>query len=370
MTVRVALVIERFEPRGGGVESVAWNVAGALARRGVAVHVLARRGDDPPGPVTLHRLPVPSFWQPLRVVAFSRAVARCAARERFDVVHSFSRTRHQDVFRAGGGSHADYLDRSHGPLARALRRVSPRHTVLLGIERRVFADAAQILQCNSPMVREQLIARYGIAPERIVVIPNGVDLERFRPTGREARDAVRAELGGDGPVWLFAGSGFPRKGLETALSAVALAGPAGTLWVAGKDDPSPWRRRAEALGIAGRVRFLGARDDLERLYAAADALVLPTRYDAFANVCLEALASGLPVVTSRANGAAPWVREAGLVVDDPDDAAGFAKALSRLSDPATRSALAERARPVAEPLGWDAHAAALCELYDLSLIHI
>jgi UDP-glucose:(heptosyl)LPS alpha-1,3-glucosyltransferase len=363
--VRVALVIERFEPRGGGVESVAWNVAGALARRGVEVHVLARRGQDHPEAV-LHRLAVPSFWQPLRVLAFSRAAARCAAAGDFDVVHAFSRTRHQDVFRAGGGSHADYLARSHGALGARLRRLSPRHAVLLGIERAVFADARQTIQCNSAMVRDELAARHGVPPERLVVIENGVDLARFHPdrregTGRRLRERLLAAAAG--PAWLFAGSGFRRKGLETALRALARGGPSAVLWVAGRDAPGAWRRRAEALGVGSRVEFLGLRDDLADLYAAADALLLPTRYDAFANVCLEALASGLPVVTSGANGAAELVREAGVVVEDPEDVDGFAKALDGLADPAPRAALGRRARALAERHGWDAHAEALCDLY-------
>jgi len=362
--VRVALVIERFEPHGGGVEAVAWNVASALARRGADVHVVARRAEAHPA-ATLHAVRVPTAWQPLRVLAFSRAAARAAAAARCDVVHAFSRTRHQDVFRAGGGSHADYLERSHGPLGRRLRRLSPRHAVLLAIERAVFADPRQIVQCNSAMVRDELVRRHRVPAERLIVIPNGVDLERFHPRRREAaRAELRdADAPDGGPVWLFAGSGFRRKGLDTALEALARSGDAGTLWVAGRDDPAPWQRRAHALGLAGRTRFLGPRRDLERVYAAADALLLPTRYDAFANVCLEALASGVPVITSGANGAAATVADAGVVVDDPEDAAGFAKALVRLTDPDARAAAAARARPIAERHGWDACAATLLDLY-------
>jgi len=363
--VRVALVIERFEPRGGGVESVAWNVAGALADRGVEVHVLARRGASHPG-ARLHRVRVPTFWQPLRVWAFSRAVTRAAAAGGFDLVHSFSRTRHQHIFRAGGGSHADYLEHAYGPWGRGLRRLSPRHAILLAMERAVFADPRQVIQCNSTLVRDQIAGRYGVAPGRLRVIPNGVDLERFHPRRRGlARARLREALGagGEAPVWLLAGSGFRRKGLEVALRALSKGDAAARLWVAGRDAPAPWERRAEALGVAERVRFLGPRDDLEAVYAAADALLLPTRYDAFANVCLEALASGLPVVTSGANGAAELAREAGFVVEDPEDVEGFAKALAALAEPRAREALGLRARAVAERHGWPAHASALHALY-------
>jgi UDP-glucose:(heptosyl)LPS alpha-1,3-glucosyltransferase len=179
-----------------------------------------------------------------------------------------------------------------------------------------------------------------------VVIPNGVDLERFHPGRRRtAAERVRESVGeGAGPVWLLVGNGFRRKGVDTALRALAGGGPAdAALWVAGSDSAPPWRRLAEELGVGSRVRFLGRRGDIEDVYAAADALILPTRYDAFANVCLEAAASGLAVVTSGANGAARWLGEAGLVVDDPEDFTGFAKALDALA-PTGRGAGLARAR--------------------------
>jgi UDP-glucose:(heptosyl)LPS alpha-1,3-glucosyltransferase len=361
--LRVALVIERFEPRGG-VEGVAWAVAHGLALAGDEVHVVARRGEATRG-AALHLVRAPAGWQPLRVLSFSRAAARAARRGAFDVVHSFSRTRHQDVYRAGGGSHADYLERRHGRAAARLRRLSPRHAALLALERAVFGDASQRILCPSQLVADQLALRYRVAPERLAVVYNGVDLERFapgRPLGARAR--LRGELdAGDAPVWLLLGSGFRRKGLDTALRALALARGDAQLWVAGRDDPRPWRDAAAGLRVATRVRFLGERADPEALYAGADALLLPTRYDAFANACLEAAAAGLPVVTSRANGAAEVLGAGARVVDDAEDAAALAGALDDLSDPRTREALGREARRAAEGFGWSRHIAALRALY-------
>lgn len=282
------------------------------------------------------------------------------------MVHSFSRTRHQDVYRAGGGCHAAYLEQAHGGRAATWRRLSPRHGVLLEMERRIFADATQLVQCNSELVRDQIRARFAVSPERLVVLPNGVDTERFHPDRREREGAhLRSELGaGPAPVWLLVGSGLRRKGLDTALAAFARAARAGAeLWVAGRDDPGPWRALAGRLGIADRVRFLGPRSDLEDVYAAADALLLPTRYDAFANVCLEAAAAGLPVVTSATNGSAATLREGALVVDDPEDVEGFARAIEQLDDPAERRRRGEAGRAIAETLGWEEHVRGLCQLY-------
>ena len=364
--MRVALVVERFEARGGGVEAVAWTVAHGLARAGDEVHVFARRGDPTaPGGPTLHRLAVAVGWQPLRVLAFSRAAARAAPRSGFDVVQSFSRTRHQDVYRAGGGCHAAYMERAYGRAGARWRRLSPRHAVLLAVEGAVLRDASQTVVCNSEMVRDEIARRYGVPDERLAVIANGVDTERFHPRRRAGGGArLRQVLGaGSAPVWLLAGSGLRRKGLDTALTALARTRSAGVLWVAGGDDPAPWRARVEALGLAHRVHFLGLRDDLPDVYAGADALVLPTRYDAFANVCLEAAASGLAVVTSGANGAARWLGEAGVTVEDPDDAGGFAAALDALAEPARRQALGAAARRRAEGATWARHVETLRALY-------
>lgn len=358
--MRIALVIERFEPDAGGAEASAWNIAHGLARAGDEVHVIARRGCDSP-PLHLHRVWVPATWQPLRVLAFSRAAARGARRVEADCCLSFSRTLHQDVYRAGGGSHADYMERRYGARHR-LRRLSPRHAVLLAIEGRIFRDPRQRVIAISEMVESEIRRRHGVADDRLAVVYNGVDLERFHPRHRAGSgQRLRRELGaGAAPVWLFAGSGFARKGIDTALRALANDGTGeARLWVAGRDTPQPWQRLAKKLGVAARVRFLGFRRDIESLYAAADALLLPTRYDAFGNACLEAAAAGLPVVTSGASGAAELFRGLGGVVEDPEDVAGFAAALKLLADAPTRERLGQGARRVAEAYGWDGQVAVL-----------
>jgi UDP-glucose:(heptosyl)LPS alpha-1,3-glucosyltransferase len=366
--LRIALVIERSGAGTGGAENVAWQVAAALARAGDDVTIVSRGGAAPAG-VTLRRVASPGGWQPLRLLAFSRAAA-AATRDGFDVVQSFSRTLHQHVFRAGGGSHADYLERLHGRRGARLRRLSPRHASQLWIERRVFRDATQVLLCNSTLVRDQISSRYGVPDSRLVVIRNGVDLARFHPERRAREGArLRGELAaGSRTVWLFAGSGFPRKGLDIALGALAATRDReAVLWVAGRDDPARWQALTARLGLRERVQFLGPRADLPALFAAADGLLLPTRYDAFANVCLEAAAAGIPVVTSGANGAAEIAHDAGIVVEEPEDVAGFARALDALAEPAARSARGKAGREIAQRHDWDAHVRALRALYQRRL---
>jgi len=182
--VRVALVIERFRAAGGGVEQAAYRLVRELARRELELTVFCRQADTA---VSAGASPValggPRFWQPLRVLEFSRRAAR--ATRGHDVVHSYSRTRRQHIYRAGGGSHAAYLERMYPDPAR--QRWSPRHRVLLAIEEAVFRDASQLVECNSRRVADEIAARYAVPRERLVTIYNGVDAQHFTPEGREAR---------------------------------------------------------------------------------------------------------------------------------------------------------------------------------------
>ncbi|MCP4907302.1 MAG: glycosyltransferase family 4 protein [bacterium] len=375
--LRIAIVIERFIPGAGGVENVAWRVAHELANQGEEVTVLAR--EDAPGDpaasaqstrpseaIRVERISVSRAWQPLRVTLFSRATARATAGDRFDVVHSFARTRHQDLYRAGGGSHDDYLRRTHTGLGSALRGFSPRHRVLLNLDRRIFRDPYQRIQCASRMVADDLVETRGVTRDRILLLPNAVDADRFSHPGALRDGArLRAELDEQAEqVWLLAGSGWRRKGLATALEAMAtLDEPGLRLWVAGRDRPAPWRSKIGALGLGDRVRFLGERSDLPAVYQAVDGMLLPTRYDPFANVTLEAAAAGLPIITSAANGAAEYLGEEIRVIADAEDATALATAIAGFSDPSTRQAFGERAQRRARALDWAGHASALRDEY-------
>ncbi len=360
--VRVAIAIESFRPGPGGVEGVAWQLARELGELGVDLTVLCRQAARPAPPgVRVETLGGVSFWQPLRVLDFSRRAARAARAGGFDVVQTFSRTRHQDVYRAGGGSHAAYMESVYGH-PRLQRLLSPRHRTLLAIEEAVFADPCQTIVCNSRLVADDLARRYGIPEARLAVIYNGVDLERFHPRLRERDSArVRAELGLEGPIALFVGSGFPRKGLDRAIAGLAESGAKADLLVAGAGDPAPFRAQAEALGVAGRVHFLGVRNDVAELYAAADLFVLPTRYDPFANACLEAMAAGVAVATTPHNGVAELIEPGanGFVCESD-----FAPAFRALEDPERLRALAGRARAVAERFSWREHARAVLSLWE------
>ncbi|HEU4369200.1 MAG TPA: glycosyltransferase family 4 protein [Methylomirabilota bacterium] len=341
------LVVSRPFVFHGGVERATAGFLEALVAHGHDVHLLSPPGQQPLPGVTLRTLALPPVPAAARVLVLPLAVRLAVRRRRWDAVQSHERTLGQDVYRAGEGCHRAYLD----ALAPPIRRRAAYHRLLLALERRVFATTPEIVAISRLGARE--IARlYGVPEARLTVVYNGVDLDRFHPDNRARhRAAARAEAGVPAGAWaaLFAGSGFERKGLDTAIEALAaLEDRAGRLLVLGKGRPGPYRDLAARLGLADRVVWLGARPDIERWYAAADVLVLPTRYEPFGNVHLEALASGLPVVTTTAAGGAEVIGpESGAVVG-PGDARALADALVQLrgGDPGR---LAAAARADAEP---------------------
>jgi len=188
------------------------------------------------------------------------------------------------------------------------------------------------------------------------LIYNGVDLDRYHPDNRARyRAAARQEIAAPAEAWLvlFAGSGFERKGLMTAIEALPRLDDRGArLLVVGKGDARPYQALAEGLGVGARVTWLGPRPDIERWYAAADALALPTRYEPFGNVHLEALASGLPVVTTTHAGGAEAVSPACGAVVEPRDPTALGAALDRLRA-GDGAALSAAARAAAEPFTYE-----------------
>lgn len=355
--MRIALVHMRHARRGGA-EYYLDSLAGHLAERGHAVEIVCRSHAEPPHPAVrfrvLHGLAIGGAW---RMWGFARAVERHVARERYDLVFGVGKTWTQDVLWLGGGCQETYLALAHRYTLTAtdhlLGERAFKHALAVRIERRALAPGAfELAITNSDMVRRDAQARHAIPDEKIVTVHNGVDLERFHPRLRAGPGAaLRAELGfaADEPVVLFLGTGYARKGLDLlieAFPALLARDPRSRLLVVGYDSArARFEQRASELGIAGRVTFSGGRPDPETWYAAADLYALPTRYDPAAYTTLEALASGVPVVTTAANGGAEVLveREAGAVVEPEPEALAAALAALLLPEARARGAAAARA---------------------------
>lgn len=219
----------------------------------------------------------------------------------------------------------------------------------------------------SERVRKQLKEYHHVPDDRIVTIPNGINLARFVPSNASSRAEIRLSLGvsPDVPLLLFVGNQYRLKGLEFAIRALAEMKTRAVLLVVGSDNATPFKRLAEKLGVSARVIFAGARSDLPRIYPAADAFVLPTLYETFALVCLEAMASGLPVLASPVGGIEDYLRdgENGLFIKrDPRD---IAVKLDRLlNDSTLRVRIRERGLATAANYAWEKIAQQYLNLFD------
>lgn len=166
---------------------------------------------------------------------------------------------------------------------------------------------------NSALIKRHIIQYYNVRPERVEVIYNGVDTGRFNPGGKNLyRQPLRKMYGisENELLLLFVSNDHKGKGLQTILRAMLLSGEKGVrLMVVGSDSAKPYQRFAIENRLDEQVLFLGPQDKIERYYAAADIFVFPTTYDAFSNVCLEAMACGLPVITTINNGASESIEE-------------------------------------------------------------
>jgi UDP-glucose:(heptosyl)LPS alpha-1,3-glucosyltransferase len=368
---RLVFVRQQFSPFGGG-ELILDRMIGALAARGLKIALLARawtERDD----VEFIECDPPRFPRFLRERRFARAACDRLAHEAAAIVQAHERIPCCDIFRAGDGVHAAYLaarGRGMGPLARAAQALSPFHRNIVALERTLFASPRlKAVIVNSAMVADEIVRYYAYPRECIHLIPNGIDLERFSPAaGAKHRAEVRRRLGvaADRPVALFLGSGYGRKGLGSAIEAMARSKSDAELWVIGHDRrPTIYAAQAARAGLADRFRLIGPVRDPLPYYAAADILVLPVIYDPFPSTVLESLACGLPVVTSTGCGGRDAVAQLdSALVRDTFDVEGLAHAIDRAFALAAKPATMYAARAVASEYSVDKMIERLLALYE------
>ena len=259
-------------------------------------------------------------------IAFADELEK-VSRENCDVLLSLERIWRCDIYRAGDGVHRAWLQRRGemaGPLQKLSRFFNRKHSAALDLEESLFANRrARRVIANSKMVKSEIVQFYGYPADQIDIVYNGVPLELFR--GENEQPKTNDEV-----VVLFAGSGWERKGLRFAIDAVEAQPGKMKLLVAGRGESGKFS--------SARTQFLGVAGDMPSLYRAADIFLLPTIYDPFSNACLEALAAGLPVITTKGNGFSEIIESGrhGTVVDDPRDVSALSDALRFWSDPARR----------------------------------
>lgn len=368
--MKLAVVRQTYTPFGGA-ERIVERAIDTLCRRGVDITLIARTWQVQANLPQRHCAPF-YLGRTWRDVGFAHCVQRLISTGEFDLVQSHERIPGCHIFRAGDGVHAAWLNyRTSGrsQAGRLANIVSPYHRMVLAQERAMLsAPALRRVICNSRMVAEELQGHYGLAEDKLAIIYNGVDLQRFHPGLAELhRKPLRKELGipDSQPMLLFVGNGFARKGVPLLLEAfVHMRQLDACLVIVGEDrQRMALNRKATRLGLTERIRFLGARRDIEQYFASADGFVLPSIYDPCPNAALEAMACGLPTIVSSRSGAREWITEGanGFIVapDDPLMLADRLDQLCTLKQPARQAA-----RQAVEHLSLDAMSAHLIALYD------
>jgi UDP-glucose:(heptosyl)LPS alpha-1,3-glucosyltransferase len=372
--MKIALVLDRFDPRLGGLEQWSYQLAMWLLTAGHDVHVVAFAftPDFLPTGLIPHEL-----VQPGSRLERAAAAERCLKTLSPDVIHDMGTGWFFDVFHPVFGSRIAGYRRdlaSLPPLQRLREWLSParrrRYRQVRALERRQYATTAGVIIPVSRMVQTHLQTLHGVDPVRMRLVYNGVDAQYFSSEHRlQYREMIRGRLGlQHETLFLFVARNFRLKGLATVLRAlhilVADSQPV-HLAVVGGGPIETFQRFAARLGVSKHVTFCGFVEETIPYYAAADVFVFPTFYDPCSLVALEAWASGLPVITSRCNGAAELMTpgEEGFVVDNPRDARQVALQMECLLDESIRARMARAARILALEHSSEKKFAALMEIY-------
>lgn len=367
---KVAILKKDFHTHGG-LEKSAWRIIQALKERGAAVTLLTTQEVSAPCPVLSCSLE--SKFKFLKLKEFDAWCKMTVEAHAFDVVFSMDRASFQTHHRAGNGVHAAYL---------ALRRekegfwkglsfnLNPLHYMMLKLEKATFEDPhLKGLIVNSAYVKNQILQFYSTDPSKIQVVHNGVEwheMENDFNSSFEQKEALGKSLNLNPHVFqfLFVGHNFHRKGVSHLLHALSrLKRRDFHLSIVGTDKRlSDYQKLAARLGLSKNATFFYSQSDTRPFYQFADALVIPSHYDPFANVTVEALAMGLFVISSNNNGGHEVLNPHSGLTIDPFDLAIFTASLeTALKHPKTISS-AHKIRSSVEYLDFSRQLEKVCQI--------
>jgi UDP-glucose:(heptosyl)LPS alpha-1,3-glucosyltransferase len=379
--LRVALVILHADPARGGAERYTFDLAQSLAAGGThEVALIASSFGPRPAGVECVELSQRGLTRLGRYRNFLDALDAHLAKSAYDVVHAMLPVRQCDLYHPHAGVAAEAIATGHLKHAAALKRAVAKVSNRLNLKRNAFARVERGLLTGerppvvlnlSNYVKATVRRHYpNLGGDRLATLFNAVNLVRFDPAAQpDAREANRATLGatGDTVLGLMVAQDYERKGLQEAIEALAAVRDQRLrLAVVGKPDPTYYQIIARELGVEDRVVFAGAREDVYGAYAAADFFVLPTRHDPCSLVVLEALAMGVPVISTRQNGACEIMTSGvhGFVLESADDAAGLTNAMRAMLDDAVRARMRTACLALRPELAYETHVSRLTAIYE------
>lgn len=381
--IEVALIIERIEPWRGGAETSTMQFAHHLANNGCRVTVLTTTQMPSTPELNIVPLRASRTFRAARTLMFSRRAAAYVRTHPFDVVHCITPCLAADVYQPRGGTIPETLERNAAIRTNTARRgvkrlgqsLNVKYRLLAGMESRLLSrDPAPMVIAISEYVRDQLQRYYGLDADRVVKVFNGVDPDESSPQERQAdRLQIRRHygIGQDELVVLCAAHNFKLKGVGKLIESLARPAARGyRALIVGRDNVTPYAELAGQLGIKDRVIFTGPTQRMGAFFHAADVLAHPTYYDPCSRVVLEGLSAGLPVISTRLNGASERLSEGvdGYVLDTPEDVDGLADCLGKLADPVHREACAQQAPLAVAGCTMRDHARQVKDVYERILV--
>ena len=336
--MNLAFALFRYFPYGG-LQRDMLRIARECARRGHKVTILTRAWDgERPESIEVKLLPIKALSNHKRALEFAERIGIISQTGEFDAIVGFNRMPYLDCYFAADNCFAAQVDQNHSRIYRHM----PRGKAYLQLERKLFSpDNPQKTRILSLTERQEKEYQqyYQTPPERFFRLPPGIQKNRRCPeNAQQLRDAVRCGNGISNHefVLLQIGSGFRTKGVDRSIKALAnlpeLLRKNTCLWIAGRDNSKKFQRLATDSGVGDSVFFLGGRDDIPQLLQAADLLIHPAVNECACTALVEAIASGLPVLTTANTGYSEIISAAqsGVVTPEPFQLQSFTAELERL----------------------------------------
>lgn len=359
---KIALAIENFSRYGGGAESYAVSLADFLLQHGWEVHCYGERFDGEPAGAFFHPIQIPRFLPPwFKMLLFAYKHKNMVEQADFDVVLGFGNTILMNAYQSHGGVHWYSTKRKSysepSPLLRALKTalqaLTPKQHVRDWIESAPFRIVPlPRIVAISAMLKRDFITRYHITPEQVDLVYNGIDTVRFsKESLAPNREPARKRLGieADEVVFLFVSYELKKKGVEPLINAADQLKRKTPIRfrvvVVGAPPNKTIMRLMERLNLGSTILFTGPSKVVHEYYAAADAFLLPTYYDACSLAVLEAMVAGLPAITTETNGISGILTngENGYVISHPPDATELSDRMLLLMDSRRRQEMSKAA---------------------------
>ncbi len=356
--MKIALIHKKYTTHGG-TERYMVGFSKFLVKKGHEVHVITGSIDENSKIEDINYHLVSAWGKHLGIdkYIFAHSAKREVKKHDFDIIQSFSRLGFGDVIRIGGGCHQVFLNKYLSSLENPLYRYKKKIEYKLSLQDFFtrYYEAKDFEKGNykkivavSQMVKDDIIKIYDVPSDDIIVNHNGVDINKFHPDNKNKfyrKIREKYDLSEDDYVLLFLGTGFKRKGLKYVLEALKNIKKA-KLMIVGKGDIDRFKSKAKELSVIDRCRFIGPVREVEKYYVAANVFVFPSTYDPCANVTLEAMASGLPVITTADNGASGVIENGknGFILNQPDNIKKMSEYLKTLEKNDLRKNFSKNAR--------------------------